>query len=59
MNKQALDAANNINGKIATLGLEFSNRANEDRMDAGNVTIDAKNVHVHRDPVVKIKNHKA
>ncbi len=48
MNERALDAANGVNGKILALGLE--NRAAaaaEGKIEAGNVSIEAKTVEIH------------
>jgi len=54
MNEKALDAANHVNNKIQTLGLQIAEQKGADRMaskldaiEAKVVTIEAKNVEIH------------
>lgn len=55
MNKDALDAANGVNGKIESLGIQVAEQRGEARaqaanhMEAANVTIEAGSVEIHSD----------
>ena len=55
MNEKALDAANNVNVKIQSLGIEIAeqkgaaNARATDHMEAKNVTIETTNVDIHTD----------
>lgn len=53
MNKQALSAANNVNAKIQSLGIEMAGRSEID-LGAKTVHIDAANVEINTPPP---KNH--